>query len=116
MIETAMADPNTILLGVNTVSTLGLVFAVGMNWGDYKRWRAEVNEAIAENKTSIAAIHQQDIRNVTVDSQMKSQERLIALLGKRTHDLRNVLQVAKLVAPDAPMSGFDEPIAGGAGD
>ena len=112
MIDIAMADPNTILLGVNTVSTLGLVFAVGMNWGDYKRWRKEVDEAIADNKMNITAIHQQDIRNVKVDSQMEKQAGLIDLLALRTHDLLNVLTVAELLPKNMKLSSFVKPVSG----
>lgn len=112
MIQLAMTDANTILIGINTVSTLGLVFAVGVNWGDYKRWRSEVDGAIAENKTNITAIHQQDIRNVKVDSQMEKQAGLIELLAVRTHDLLNVLQVAELLPKNMKLSGFNRPVTG----
>lgn len=100
------------VVGLNTVATFGMAFAIGAYKGNLDQWRLGVQQKIDEHTAAIAAIHQQDVRQALVDAQINRQSGLIELLGKRTHDLRNVLTTARLVTDKIPMPGFDEPVTG----
>lgn len=101
------------VIGINTIATFTLAYLIGCYKGGLDTWRKKVDEEQQAMKTEISAIHKQDVRNVTVDTQLTRQTELIKLLGKRTHDLRNVLAGLALIPKTADMSGFEEPVSGG---
>lgn len=112
-------DANTVqgivgaVVGLNTIATFTLAFIVGVYKGDLDRWRKDVDDRAIENKTQIGLIQNHDVRQAKLDTQMARQETLIKLLGKRTHDLRNILQSAQLVKDLSKLTSFDEPISEG---
>lgn len=102
------------VLGLNTLGIFGLLFHVGEYKGKLEQWCKGTDEKIAKNETAIATIHDQDIRNVKIDAALTAmgsssvqQDKVIRQLRRRTHDLRNVLQHAKLIMPGQKVAGFE---------
>jgi len=103
----------SVVVGLNTIATFSLAFMVGVYKGDLDRWRKGVDEVSVEVKAQIGSMQEHDVRQAKLDSQMVRQEALIKLLGKRTHDLRNILQAAQLVKDFSKLASFDEPVSEG---
>ena len=101
------------VVGLNTVATFTLAFYIGFYKGDLDRWRKDVDERAIDNKSQIAMLQSHDVRQAKLDTQMAQQEKLVRLLGKRTHDLRNILTAAQLIKDVSKLSSFDEPISEG---
>ena len=103
------------VVGLNTLATFGLAFAIGCYKGNLDEWRRLTDTTLHDHKEQIATIRQQDTKQVLIDAQLTRQLDLIKLLGKRTHDLKNVLTAAMLQrgVQNVEMQGFDEPVSGG---